>query len=310
MTVSSRPIALAIGVFDGLHRGHQKVVAATIAAAREQEGAAWIATFDPHPDTVVRGVPPRPWITPPAERSALLHAMGVDRVETVRFDAEIQALAPEGFFDRVLGPAAPLRALLLGPDFRMGRGRVGDRDYLVALGEARGFAVREVPFLTGEGGKLSSTLLRREITAGRMEAAAEVMGRPYALEGQVGSGAGRGSDLGFPTANLEIHPEKLLPAPGIYISKNDLDGAIQPGLTYVGSAGTFGPGPVRVEVYLLDFTGSLRGKPMKTLLLTQLRADKVFSSSEELVKAMNDDRARARAYWIASASREPTPRHR
>ena len=303
MSVASRPIALTIGVFDGLHRGHQAIVGATVAAAREFGGAAWVATFDPHPDAVVRGVAPRPWITPPEERAALLHAMGVDRVEVIRFDRDVQALTPEGFLDRVLGPGAPLRAFVVGPDFRMGKDRVGDRAYLEALGRRRGFDVREVPFLAGAGGsggsgsKLSSTLLRKEIEAGGVEEAARIMGRPYALEGLVGSGAGRGTGLGYPTANLELGPQKLLPAPGIYLSLNELTGGNHPGITYVGSAGTFGPGPVRVEVHLFDFDGSLRGKSLKTLLIERLRADRIFDSSEDLVRAMDEDLVRARSRW-------------
>jgi riboflavin kinase/FMN adenylyltransferase len=272
-------------------------VRATIRAARERSAASWVATFDPHPDTVVRGSEPRPWITPPEERVALLHSMGVDRVEIVRFDRAVRESSPEEFLDRILGPGAPLAALVMGADFHMGRGRVGDRAYLEVLGRERGFQVLEVPFLARGGAKLSSTLLRQGIQAGRMEAAAEIMGRPYALQGRVGSGAGRGTGLGYPTANLEMAPEKLLPAPGIYLSRSRVGETDWPGLTYVGSAGTFGPGPVRVEVHLLDFRGSLRGRILKTLLISQLRADESFASAEELVRAMDRDVARARAYW-------------
>ena len=302
---TARPIALTIGVFDGLHRGHQEIVAATLAEARARSGAAWVATFDPHPDSVVRGTPDRPWITPPGERASLLHAMGVDRVETVRFDDEVRGLTPEGFLDRVLGPGAPLRALVAGPDFHMGKGRIGDRAYLEELGRKRGFVYREVAFLESGGGKLSSTRLRQEISAGAMEQAADIMGRPYALEGTVGSGSGRGTTLGFPTANLEVRPEKLLPAPGIYLSQNQFDGRTWPGITYVGSAGTFGPGPVRVEVFLIDYTGALRGRWLKTLLISQLRADRVFRSAEELIRAMDDDLARARAFWAGARQADP-----
>jgi len=295
--IPPRPIALTIGVFDGLHRGHRLVIEAAVRAARERGGAAWVATFDPHPDAVVRGSEPRPWITPPDERKALLHGLGADRVEVVRFDRSVQDLLPEEFLDRVLGPGAPLRALVIGPDFKMGRNRVGDRRYLEALGSRMGFEVREIPFLEGESGKLSSTLLRREIEAGRMEEAAAILGRPYALEGTVGSGAGRGTGLGYPTANLELTPLKLLPAPGIYLSENHLDREGLPGITYVGSAGTFGPGPVRVEVHLLDFQGSLKGRTLRTLLIRRLRADKVFDSPRALIEAMGNDLTEARSYW-------------
>ena len=303
MKLGSRPIALTIGVFDGVHRGHQAILAATVAAARDAGGAAWVATFDPHPDTVVRGTPDRSWITPPEERSALMHRLGIDRVEVIRFDGSVQRLSPEEFLDRALGAGAPLQTLVLGPDFRMGKGRVGDRPYLERLGTTRGFRVVEVPFLTGGEGKLSSTLLRAAINDGRVEAASDIMGRPYTLEGPVGSGAGRGATLGYPTANLELHPQKLLPAPGIYLSENDLDGTRYPGITYVGSAGTFGPGPTRVEVYLLDYEGSLRGRSLKTLLISRLRADQVFQSAEDLVRAMDEDLAKARRFWSQSASK-------
>lgn len=294
---ASRLIALTIGVFDGLHLGHRAVVDATVRAARETGGAAWVATFDPHPDTVVRGVEERAWLTPPEERAELLHAWGVDRVHVERFDREVMALSPEAFLDRILGPDAPLRVLVLGADFRMGKGRAGDRAYLEELGRARGFAVREVPFLLAGAGKISSTELRRRLTEGDVEGAARMLGRPYALRGRVGSGSGRGAHLGYPTANLETHPLKLLPGPGIYLSENEVAGRDHRGLTYVGRAGTFGPGPLRVEVHLLDFEGSLRGSPLTTRLLRLLRPDRVFDSPESLVRAMDADLAAARAFW-------------
>jgi riboflavin kinase/FMN adenylyltransferase len=300
VTIAARPIAMTIGVFDGLHLGHRRVIDATVAAARDLTGMAWVTTFDPHPDTVVRGVSARPWITPPDEREELLHAMGVDRVHVERFDPSVQALPPEGFIDRVLGSGAPLRALVLGPDFRMGKDRVGDRAYLASLGKERGFTVQEVPFLTKEGGaKLSSTLLRQLLEQGAVEEASAMLGRPYALRGRIGSGAGRGAQLGYPTANVEVHPEKLLPAAGIYVSENRFLGKVSRGLTYVGSSGTFGPGPVRVEVHLLDHPGGepLRGKWLVTSLLARLRGDQVFGSVDELVQAMDRDRARAAEYW-------------
>ncbi|HYR51162.1 MAG TPA: bifunctional riboflavin kinase/FMN adenylyltransferase [Candidatus Dormibacteraeota bacterium] len=300
MTLTPRPIAMTIGVFDGLHRGHQRVIAATVEAAREIEGGAVVTTFDPHPDAIVRGAPPRPWITPPDEREELLHSLGVDRVHVVRFDKDVQALTPEGFLDRVLGVGAPLRTLVIGPDFRMGRDRMGDRAYLEALGRERGFGVREVPFLhEPHGGKLSSTVLRKLLEEGRVEEASSMLGRPYALGGRVGSGAGRGKELGYPTANVEVRPEKLLPAPGIYVSDNRVLGRAAHGLTYVGSAGTFGPGPVRVEVHLLDHPAPepLGGKWLVTSLLQRIREDRVFGTPEELVSAMDRDRARAVEYW-------------
>jgi riboflavin kinase/FMN adenylyltransferase len=306
--VTNRPIALTIGVFDGLHRGHQAIVGALLDAARACAGAAWVATFDPHPDSVVRGTEERAWLTPPEERAALLHALGVDRVDVIRFDRAVSALLPENFLDRILGVNAPLRALVVGPDFKMGRGRVGDRAYLEALGGKRGFRVVEVPLLCGPSdGKLSSTDLRRAIEAGQMEDAERIMGRPYALEGTVGSGAGRGTDLGFPTANLEINPKKLLPPAGIYLSDNSMDGGTARGLTYVGSAPTFGPGPTRVEVFLVDYKGSLRGHTLKTLLRSKLRADKVFGSPDDLVQAMREDVARAREAWDRADSAAKGP---
>ncbi len=301
--MSERPVALTIGVFDGLHRGHRAVIDATVGAARALRGISWVATFDPHPDTVVRGVEERAWVTPPEERAELLHAWGVDRVHVVRFDRAIMALSPEEFLDRVLGPGAPLRALVMGPDFHMGKGRAGDRAYLEALGRRRGFEVREIPFLLGDGRKISSTGLRSRIEAGEMERASEMLGRPYALRGRVGSGAGRGTTLGYPTANLETHPLQLLPAAGVYLSENEIGGSGWHGMTYVGSAGTFGPGPLRVEVHLLDYEGSLRGSVLTTHLLRRLRPDRVFESAEALVRAMDADLAAARAHWSLPGAR-------
>jgi riboflavin kinase/FMN adenylyltransferase len=297
MASQGRPVALTIGVFDGLHRGHRAVVDALLEAARGCGGAAWVATFDPHPDTVVRGVQDRTWLTPPEERAAILHAWGVDRVQVERFDRSVMALSPEEFLDRVLGPGAPLRTLVVGADFRMGRGRVGNRIYLETLGRARGFGVLEVPFLLEAGGKISSTELRRRIERGEVERAEELLGRPYAVCGRVGSGSGRGARLGYPTANLETHPLKLLPAAGIYLSENDVNGINYHGMTYVGTAGTFGPGPTRVEVHLLGFAGSLRGLQVETRLVRRLRPDRVFDSPEALIQAMDADLKAACSHW-------------
>jgi riboflavin kinase/FMN adenylyltransferase len=294
---AGRPVALSIGVFDGLHRGHRLVIDATVAAARAMSGVAWVVTFDPHPDTVVRGVPDRAWLTPPEERAEILHSWGVDRVVVERFDRGVMALSPEQFLDRVLGPGAPLKALVMGPDFRMGRGRVGDLAYLTSLGNARGFTVSQVPFLLADGGKISSTELRRRLEGGDVERAAEMLGRAYSLRGRVGSGAGRGARLGYPTANLETHPQKLLPAPGIYLSENELETGKYHGMTYIGNAGTFGPGPLRVEVHLLEFSGGLRGSLIATSLIRRLRPDRAFESVEALVQAMDVDLAAARSYW-------------
>jgi riboflavin kinase/FMN adenylyltransferase len=313
VTLAARPIAMTIGVFDGLHRGHQHVIAATVQAARDHGGIAWVTTFDPHPDTIVRGTPPRPWITPPDEREELLHAMGIDRVHVERFDRSVQDLDPEGFLDRVLGAGAPLAALIVGPDFRMGKDRVGDRAYLEALGKRRGFTVREVPFLMQEsGGKLSSTLLRQLIERGSVEEAAKALARPYALRGRIGSGAGRGKELGYPTANVEVHPEKLLPAPGIYISENRFLDRTSRGLTYVGSSGTFGPGPVRVEVHLTEHVGAgrLQGKWLVTSLVKRIRGDQVFESVAALIEAMDRDRAKADEYWSSGGVPGPGPEAR
>lgn len=235
----------------------------------------------------------------------MLHAWGVDRVHVERFDRAVMALSPEQFLDRVLGPGAPLRALVVGADFRMGRGRVGDRAYLGALGRTRGFELEQVPFQLENGEKISSTELRRRLERGDVEQAGDLLGRPYAVRGRVGSGAGRGAEMGYPTANLETHPLKLLPAPGIYLSENKVDGTDYHGMTYIGTAGTFGPGPTRVEVHLLGFSGSLRGTQIETHLVRRLRPDRVFESTEALIQAMDADLAAARSHWGISG---PPPR--
>ena len=268
--------AVAIGTFDGVHRGHRRV----LEAARAARLRSTVVTFDPHPRQLL-GTPIE-LLTTLERRLELLDAAGIDETLVLHVDEALLGLAPEAFAETVLR-AIGTEVIAAGDGFRFGRGRSGDLELLAELG----FDVRRVPLVDN----CSSSHVRALLHAGEVEQAASVLGRPPEVEGTVVTGDRRGKALGFPTANLEPPPDLLIPPLGIYAGAAiDHRAAIS-----IGTNPHFGGSERRIEAFLLDFDGDLYGQRLVVELWQRLRDEAAFGSEEELVAAIDDDVARTRA---------------
>jgi riboflavin kinase/FMN adenylyltransferase len=267
--------SVAIGTFDGVHRGHLRV----IEAARGAHLRPAVVTFEPHPRAVLGGEVRL--LTTTQRRVELLAAAGVEDVILLRFDAELAGLAPELFAETVLR-AAGAEVVAAGDTFRFGRGRSGDLDLLERLG----FDVRRVPLVEN----VSSSHIRKLLSAGEIADAAGLLGRPPEVEGLVVQGDRRGKGLGFPTANLAVQDDLLVPPDGVYAGWAHG----HPAAVSIGTNPHFGGAERRVEAYLLDFDGDLYGDRLVVELWERLRDQASFESETELVAAIADDVERAR----------------
>lgn len=292
--------ALAIGVFDGAHRGHEKVVTALLAAARRHRAEPVALTFDPHPSEVVRGQAP-PLLCNPEERITLLHGFGIGTVIMQRFDQAFAAQSPEAFLGRI-ADGRDLVALVMTPESAFGHDREGTLAAIRRLAPQLGFELAEIGQLTSRGAVVSSTRVREALAAGRLSEVRRLLGRPYAVTGTVVRGDRRGRALGYPTANLSFDAPVALPADGIYAVRAAWDGRdlLNPtrradGVASLGVRPTFGEHGARVlEVNLFDVDENLYGKKMRVEFVRRLRGEKRFGSAAALVRQMDRDATRAR----------------
>jgi riboflavin kinase / FMN adenylyltransferase len=290
---------VTIGVFDGVHRGHQAILAPLATEAHAAGSPAVVVTFFPHPAVVLRGGSDSIYLTAPDERAGLIAAQGVDALITLTFDHALANWTAETFMRR-LRDAVGLRRLWAGADFALGRNRMGDLDALRALGRPLGYSVQVVdevlaalPPENGASGRaqdrrISSSAVRALVRQGEVALAAAMLGRPYALSGPVVQGDRRGRELGFPTANVEYWPGKIVPAYGVYATWTWIDGQRHASVTSVGVRPTFDPpgSPPRLEAYLIDFAGDLYGRQARIEFLTFLRPELRFDSAQSLIDQM------------------------
>jgi len=292
-------VVLTIGVFDGVHLGHQALIRRVVERARALGGRAVVLTFHPHPRSVVAPRSHWGYLCSLEERIARIAELGVDLLIVLRFTPELAATPAEAFV-RELAGHMPLAELHVGADFGLGKDRRGDVALLERLGQELGFALHPAAPVCLDGRVVSSTHIRALIQAGQVAEAGRWLGRRFSLRGEVVPGAGRGSRLGFPTANLHLHSRQLLPADGVYAVWVRLPPAwgrpsLLPGLAYVGRRPTFGPGRRAVEVHLLDFSGDLLGWEVRAEFVERLRPEQTFPGPAELVAQMERDAAQARA---------------
>lgn len=285
-----------IGNYDGVHLGHQAILRSVVDAARRAERGSVLITFEPHPLTVVAPERKPRLIQTRRQKLERLEASGLDAVLILRFDADLASLSGEEFFSQVLSGPVRFEAIHVGSNFRFGRRREGDVDMLRVLGERHGFGVVAVSPMTLERGVVSSSAVRKAIEDGEVGLATEMLGRPYALVGEVVEGDGRGRALQFPTANLDSDNE-LVPRRGVYVTEAVVLATRQPSVTNVGIRPTFGGGALTVETHLLDFDGDLYGESMEVRFLARLRDERRFSGPQELADQIARDRAAAAAYF-------------
>ena len=276
-----RPTHLAIGVFDGVHLGHRALIAHLARGARLDRAAAVAATFDPLPIQALAPGAPASALSDIADRVRLLKEAGAAAVAVFRFDKAFAQLSADEFLDRVRG-ACDLRRIVVGPDFHFGRRAEGDSDKLRERGQRDGFSVDIVTPIQMEGAIVSSTRIRNLLLAGDVEAAAAVLGRPYTLRGRVVHGAKRGRALGFPTINLALPKERLLPRDGIYAMWAEMGEGRFKAAASLGIRPTFGGGERVLEAYLLDFSEEVYGEEVEVAFVKRLRDEIAFASPAEL----------------------------
>lgn len=289
--------AVTVGNFDGVHRGHQTLVATARARASGVGGPAVVVTFDTPPHQVLHPGSERLPLTTIGQRSELLHAAGADHVVVLRTGPALLALSPEAFFEDVIARQLGAKALVEGYDFRFGRGRAGTNDTLRALCSAAGLEFTEVPQFSLDGEPVSSSKVRTALVGGDVARAAELLGRNYTITGTVVTGAQRGRTIGFPTANL-ADVGTLLPGNGVYAVRAFVDGNSHSAAANIGPNPTFGEDARKIEVHLIGFAGDLYGRDMTVEFVSRLRETKPFGSVNELVAQLKCDIEAAKAALV------------
>jgi len=285
---------LTIGVFDGVHRGHQEIIRKLTAGAHANDAPAVVLTFDPHPASILSGNEIK-CLTLPDERADLLGKLGVDVVITERFTRELSTVTAYDFMSR-LTRRLGLQQLLIGFDFALGKGREGNAPRLTAIGSELGYTVEVVPALSDESGVISSTEIRKLIGIGNVAEAARLLGHPYSLRGPVIRGDQRGRTIGFPTANIRYAREKMIPANGIYACWAYLNDRRYRAAINIGINPTFTPDKQipNVEAYLLDFDREIYGEDLQLNFVARLRNELKFDSVDALVEQIGKDVAQVR----------------
>lgn len=275
---------LTVGVFDGVHRGHQQILRKLTAGAHANDAPAVVLTFDPHPASVLGGREIK-CVTLPEERADLLAQLGVDVVITERFTRDLSMVTAYDFMSR-LKRQLGFQHLLIGYDFALGKGREGNAARLTEIGSELGYSVEVVSALSDESGVISSTEIRKLIEVGNVGEAARLLGHPYSLQGPVIHGDGRGRTIDVPTANIAYSPQKMIPARGIYACWAYWNGQRYCAATNIGVNPTFTPDKQvpNVEAHLLDFRQEIYGDEVRLEFVAHLRDELKFDSVEELLE--------------------------
>ena len=288
---------LALGNFDGLHRGHVKIIERVNRRAGERGSTSVVMTFDPHPPRVVRPDKAPPLIMTKAQRLEAIAASGIQGTAVVRFTHELSQWDPETFVRTVLVEWLHVAEVWVGANFLFGRDRAGNFSLLRALGARYGFRAEKIDPVRYREFVVSSTRIRRLIGEGRVDEAGALLGHPYFVDGTVVEGARRGRELGCPTANLDVVNE-LVPPNGVYATTVQLDSVIHPSVTNIGVRPTFGDTVQRVvETHVLGFEGDLYGAPVRLGFVQRLRDERAFESVEQLRAQIDADRQRARSLF-------------
>ncbi|KPC76972.1 hypothetical protein ADL26_04260 [Thermoactinomyces vulgaris] len=288
---------LAIGYFDGVHRGHQAVIREAIQLAKELHARPAVMTFDPHPRDVLGQAHITRYLTPLDEKLKQFAKLGVERAIVMKFDLTFAALSKEAFVEEVLLPLG-VKGVVTGFNFTFGRKATGTAADLANLAQDR-FVTRVVNQIDLGEGPVSSTRLRQALADGDMTLVTRILGRPYSFEGVVVDGDKRGRQMGFPTANLQLTAPYLIPRRGVYVVGVTVDGETAHGLMNIGVRPTFSdPTPkVMLEVHLLDKHADLYGKVLRVSCLSFIREEKKFSGVDELIKQINQDKQHAEE-WL------------
>jgi len=284
----TRGTLVSVGVFDGLHVGHQTLVRELVKQAQARKLLSAVITFKKHPMALLSPGEIVPSLTSLAERIRLIKEMGVDIVITLTFSQELADLGAQPFV-LLLQHHLKMQGMILGWDFALGRHREGSLEALHELGKKLGFSTEVVGPVKYKDEIISSTAIRRALAEGDMDKANAMLGRPFSLEGRVVTGEGRGAELGFPTANLDLDPHQALPADGVYATVAHFDGQTYPAATFIGTRPTFGGIERIVEVHVLDFAGKLYRHNLKIDIMERMRGVEKFPDAEALKAQIERD---------------------
>jgi len=285
---------VTIGVFDGVHRGHQTTIGHAVKRATDLGIQSVVVTFDPHPSEVVRPGTHPAVLTEPDYKAELIEALGADVLCVVPFTIDFSRLSPEAFVHDVLVEHLHARVVVVGENFRFGHRAAGDVALLKQLGRTFGFAVESAPLVTDNGTVFSSTYIRACVAAGDVTAAAAALGRPHRLQGVVVRGERRGRELGFPTANILHSRYAAVPAHGVYAGWLQLRDERRMAAISIGTKPTFAGQERTVEAYLLDFDGDLYGEQVALDFAAHLREMRRYDGIDPLISQMREDVAQVR----------------
>lgn len=291
-----KPLYLALGNFDGVHRGHQSVIRTAVGRARDCGGSAAALLFNPHPSVFLQRQNHFSLLTGIEERAALMAELGLDAIFVLPFNSETASLTPEEFVRGILLEQLQISGVSIGVDYSFGRGGAGKEELMQQYGEKMGFTVAVSPLERESGGVISSSSVKQLLDKGAVKEVALLLNYFFFRRGAVISGRGRGKKMLYPTANLQPDPDLAWPRRGVYLTAvGGLDGGIRFGLTNVGIKPTFGDDALTVETYILDFTGELYGREITLYFLDRLRDTISFASPEELRKQIDEDIVQGRA---------------
>jgi riboflavin kinase/FMN adenylyltransferase len=295
---SSQGRVVAIGVFDGVHRGHQRILGEAVKAGRESGATVMAVTFQPHPEAVLRPSPAPRLLTPLERKAELIAELGVEELLVVHFDRDFARLTPGEFCRRVLSDHLGARRVLVGENFRFGHLGVGTPADLRDYGCSHGFHVRTIPLAEDDGQIISSTRIRALLAAGHVAEAGVLLGRPHRIEGMVVRGAGRGRTLDAPTANLAVEAGTAIPKVGVYVTRSLVkEGRTHPSVTSVGTNPTFEVDhKIRIETLFLDVSEDVYGRWMALDFLERVRGQVAFKNASELAAQIKRDSEIARSY--------------
>jgi riboflavin kinase/FMN adenylyltransferase len=286
---------VSIGSFDGVHIGHQQIIRDLVNKAQEAKLPAAVITFHPHPQLVIHQETRPYYLTMPEQRASLLGSMGIDIVLTYPFNKETSLLPAEEFVS-ILQDKFQFSELWIGYDFALGKNREGNSTRLKEIGKKLSFNVHEIPPFKHNGEIVSSSGIRRIIRSGDVKNAAVLLGRPFAISGEVIKGDNRGKSLGFATSNLAVSPEIVDIKPGVYACLAEIQGEILKAVTNIGFRPTFGDDvdSVRIEAHILDFSRDLYGQQLKLHFIDRLRDEMKFEQIDDLVHQVMADKDKAR----------------
>jgi riboflavin kinase / FMN adenylyltransferase len=286
---------LAIGVFDGVHRGHQAVISTSADHAATSNGTPLVVTFDPHPEKVLRPQAAPHLLSATQHKIALIRALGVEHLLIITFDKQFAATEPEDFVQKLVIHSKPLREICVGHEWSFGKNRRGNLDLLKKLGAKFNFDVVGIPPVKINGAVVSSTAIRQAIEKGDLAKAAEMLGREYTILGTVTRGDNLGKKIGFPTANLSAHSEQF-PPNGVYAAEARIDGELYRGVINLGIRPTVSSGKSErvLEIHLFDFSRDIYGHEVEVRFLKFLRPEKKFANLDALVQQIRQDVERAR----------------